>query len=107
MDVNCVHLSGTLATDPDLRVFESGARLARYLLTVRSEDPRRRVDVVPIALWDPPDAAVSCMRGDRLWVAGMVQRRFWAGEDGRRSRIEVVAHEVTPQEDEEPAALPD
>jgi hypothetical protein len=29
-----------------------------------------------------------------VWVAGAVQRRFWSGDDGRRSRIEVVAEQV-------------
>jgi hypothetical protein len=28
-----------------------------------------------------------------------VQRRFWSGEDGRTSRIEVVAHDVKVRED--------
>ena len=29
-----------------------------------------------------------------VWVAGAVQRRFWSGDDGRRSRLEVVAEQV-------------
>ena len=34
-------------------------------------------------------------KADRIWVSGSVQRRFWESPDGRRSRIEVVAENVT------------
>jgi single-stranded DNA-binding protein len=30
-----------------------------------------------------------------MWLVGRVQRRFWDGQDGRRSRIEIVATNVT------------
>ncbi|MEA2010868.1 MAG: hypothetical protein U9N78_09190, partial [Actinomycetota bacterium] len=33
-------------------------------------------------------------RGDRIWIAGSIQRRFWSDDHSRRSRIEVVAHHV-------------
>ena len=55
MDFNVVVLSGRLAAPPELRVFESGLRLVRYLITVRADEPRRRVDVVPVTLWEPSD----------------------------------------------------
>jgi single-stranded DNA-binding protein len=96
MDLNLVVVSGRLAAPPEIRQFESGARLARYLVTVRSEEPARRVDVLPVTLWDPDDALVDAQPepGTRVWVAGSVQRRFWSGSDGRRSRIELVADQV-------------
>lgn len=96
MDLNLVVLAGRLAAPPEIRQFESGSRLARYLVTVRSEEPNRRVDVVPVSLWDPDDALIDAdpAPGTRVWVAGAVQRRFWSGDDGRRSRLEVVAEQV-------------
>jgi single-stranded DNA-binding protein len=99
MDLNLVVLSGRLAAPPEIRVFESGARLARYLVTVRSEEPISRVDVIPVTLWDPPDdlVALDPPPGTGLWVAGSVQRRFWSAEEGRRSRIEIVAEQVCPR----------
>jgi single-strand DNA-binding protein len=99
MDLNLVVLAGRLAAPPEIRQFESGARLARYLITVRSEEPMSRVDVVPVTLWDPPDHLVDLdpAPGARLWVAGTVQRRFWSADEGRRSRIEVVADQVCPR----------
>jgi single-stranded DNA-binding protein len=65
--------------------------------------PRRRVDVVPVTYWDPPDelAAEPGEKGERIWVCGSVQRRYWEGPDGRRSRIEVVAEQVNLRDVEE------
>jgi len=102
MDMNLVLLNGHLAAPAEVREFESGTRLIRYLLTVRSETPRKRVDVIPVTLWDPADDLVdeAPSAGVPLWVTGSVQRRFWEGVDGRRSRLEVVATHVagTPEE---------
>lgn len=95
MDLNVVILAGRLATVPDVRVMEGGATLVRYLVTVRSEEPRRRVDVIPVVLWGADENAPTKLpAGTRVWVAGSVQRRFWEGGAGRRSRVEVVAHHV-------------
>ncbi|MGH8875535.1 MAG: single-stranded DNA-binding protein [Acidimicrobiia bacterium] len=102
MDLNLVVLSGTLASSPELRVFDSGSCLIRYLVSVRAEEPRRRVDVVPVTLWDPPETLLNgeAVPGRRIWVAGAVQRRFWDAPEGRRSRLEIVAEqvEVRPEE---------
>ena len=96
MDLNVVVLSGRLAAPAELRVFDSGTRLARFLVSVRSDEPRRRVDVIPVSFWDPsPELLDEAPEpGRAMWVAGTVQRRFWQANDGRRSRVEVVAHDV-------------
>jgi single-stranded DNA-binding protein len=96
MDLNIVVLAGHLATLPEIRQFTSGTRMARFLVTVRSTEPRRRVDVVPVTLWDPPPTLLSdpFVVGRQVWVAGSVQRRFWSETEGRRSRIEIIAHTV-------------
>ena len=96
MDHNLIEMCGRLAVDGELRVFDSGARLIRYLVTVRVDHPRKRVDVVPVTLWDPATDLVNepGSKGDRVWVCGSVQRRYWENPDGRRSRIEVVAEQV-------------
>ena len=96
MDMNAVVLLGKLAAPPELREFESGSRLARVLITVRSETPRRRVDVVPVTLWDPaPDhELLSAVVGDSLFAVGTVQRRFWTAPEGRKSQLEVVAMHI-------------
>ncbi|MFQ5524410.1 MAG: single-stranded DNA-binding protein [Acidimicrobiia bacterium] len=96
MDLNLIVLCGQLATDPELRVFESGTRLMRYLVTIRADHPRKRVDVIPVTLWDPPADLIDSgpRKGERVMVVGSVQRRYWEADDGRRSRVEVVAESI-------------
>ena len=98
MDLNLAVIAGSLSAPPEIRTFESGAKLARYLVTVRTAEPRKRVDVLPIVQWDPPDEGIAdeLDRGDRVWTVCQVQRRFWNAAEGRRSRIEIVAHHVEP-----------
>jgi single-strand DNA-binding protein len=95
-DMNLFMLKGTLATVPELRQFESGTELLRLLVTTKQTEPTRRTDVLPVVLWDPDDShpARTATRGDRVLVVGALQRRFWESPDGRRSRIEGVAHAV-------------
>lgn len=93
LDLNLVVLAGRLAAPPEIRRFESGTRLGRFLVAVRCGG---RVDVLPVTLWDPPSRLLDaeCVPGTPVWTAGSVQRRFWSGDEGRRSRIEVIADEV-------------
>lgn len=96
MDINLVVMTGSLAAVPELREFDSGARLLRLLVTVRATEPRKRVDVIPVTLWDPPPdlLAEKLERGRRVWVCGGAQRRFWEAKEGRRNRVEIVAEHV-------------
>lgn len=96
MDINLAILGGRLAAPGEHRAFASGAAYLRLLVTVRTAEPRRRVDVIPVTLWDPPEDLVrrSSEVGSRIWVAAAVQRRFWAESEGRRSRLELTAHHV-------------
>ncbi len=96
MDLNLVVLAGHLAAEPEIRTFESGTTLMRLLVTVRSSEPMRRLDVVPVVQWspDPDDMPEGSVRGRPVWIAGAVQRRFWSATDGRHSRVEIIAHEV-------------
>jgi single-stranded DNA-binding protein len=105
VECNLVVLAGRLAIDPEERSSDSGARLVRYLVTVRTEAPRRRVDVVPVILWDPKPAHLAPLlqRGTQVMVVGAVHRRFWEGNDGRRSRLDIVAHSVDVRDADVPA----
>ena len=101
MDINLTVLCGRLATAPELRVLDSGTRTLRLLVTVAAKHPRRRIDVVPVTLWDPDQDLVDAEleQNARVWVTGAVQRRVIDGPEGRRSRIEVIADQVTPIRD--------
>lgn len=97
MDLNLVVLSGTLAVAPELHRFDSGKRRIDYLVTVQTMiDGRRRSDTINVKYWDPPARLVrkKLIRGDRIWIAGTVQRKFWSALDGKRSQLEVVASQV-------------
>ena len=104
MDLNLTVIAGRLADKPTLRVFDSGATHVRCLITVKTEGPgeRRRIDVIPVVLWDPDSSEVAEWEaGQRVWVAGSIQRRFWTeGEHGRHSRVEIVAHEIQVSQEE-------
>lgn len=95
-DLNLSVLCGRLATEPELTIRDSGSRTLTLLVTVAARRPRRRIDVVPVTLYDPPDELVDDLPGanTRVWVTGVVQRRAQDGPEGRRSRIEIVADRV-------------
>ena len=94
VDRNHVSLVGRLAITPDVRVFASGTSHARLLVTTRIQTDRPRTDVVPVTVWNPDSGICEADRGEIVAVTGNVQRRFWTSEEGRRSRVEVVAHTV-------------
>jgi single-stranded DNA-binding protein len=98
MDLNLAVFAGTLSAPPEIRTFESGSSLIRFLVTVRATEPRKRTDNLPIVLWDPPEGGSldELERGDRIWAVATVQRRFWSAAEGRKSRVEIVAHHVEP-----------
>ena len=97
MDLNRMVLNGRLAAEPEHRVLDSGSRVARLLVAVRSEEPHSRLDVLPVVWWEPDDEFVAAppQVGIRIWITGSVQRRYWESADGRRSKIEVVAAHVS------------
>lgn len=97
MDLNLVVLAGRLTTTPDVGMLDSGSRFIRLILAIRSEAPHSRLDVVPVVWWDPDEETVNNLPapGQRMWITGSFQRRFWEGPDGPRSRMEIVAHHVT------------
>ena len=100
MDLNLAVLCGRLATPPEVRTYDSGTISVRLLVTTRPERTPPRVDVLPVTYWEPNEDELTGINaaaaGDRIWVAGAVQRRFWESPDnGRRSRLEVIAEQVT------------
>ncbi len=89
MYVNEVKLVGRLAVVPQVTTFDTGRQVAKLLVTVRAERPRRRVDVIPVTVFDDVDRVAGYPAGTPVEIHGTVQRRFWANPG--RSRIEVVA----------------
>ncbi len=100
MDMNIVVLFGKLAAAPELRTFESGSSHVRALVTVRTAAPRRRVDVVPVILWDPvaDHPLLSATARTNVFAVCTVQRRFWTATAGRQSKLEIVARHIEVEE---------
>lgn len=99
MDLNLVVIAGRLATDVEVSSYETTSiTRIRLLVTVRHEDDEvRRIDVIPVTWWNVPEnhPIWEAKRGDPVWVAGRIQRRFWTADNGKMSRIEVIAEEVS------------
>ena len=95
-DENRVLICGRIASPPDLHTFNSGTRKLRLLVTTRADEPRKRIDVVPVNIWDPDDELLEggLGVGARVLIHGAVQRSFWDSPEGRVSRLEVVGHHV-------------
>jgi single-stranded DNA-binding protein len=74
---------------PEIRVLESGTRLAS--LAVRCPSGSDRATSVPVTVWDPPAWVEALEPGDAVVVVGRLRRRFYRRPDGVGSRVEVVA----------------
>jgi single-stranded DNA-binding protein len=94
--LNLAVIVGRIASDPELDTVECGSRRLRMLVTVKAEFPRRRIDVIPVTMWDPPDELVNpgLQPSTTVMVVGAVQRRVDIEPWGTRSRVEVVAASV-------------
>lgn len=95
-DVNEVRLSGRVSGEPEERVLPSGDRLVSMRIVVPRTPQRRRgrgaaVDTIDCVAWTSrPRAVLSAMRiGDVVSVQGSLRRRFWRGQQGPASKMEV------------------
>ena len=95
MDCNFVALGGRLVATPDV---DDAGRVSSLLVTVRSDHPTSRVDVVRVAVEEPDPHLAAVPAGTRLWIAGSLRRRFRHGSMCRTSRIEVASTAVCPFE---------
>lgn len=91
-------LWGELSSVPEVRLLDSGTRLAT--LQVRVRDASSPATSVPVAMWDPPSLVESLAEGDEVVVLGQVRRRFFRTAGGQTgSRVEVVAEVVAEASD--------
>lgn len=93
-DINVIVLDGRLAMEPEIKTFDSGGTRLKILVTIRSENPHRRVDVIPVTYFGERSEVSGFTRGDRVWLTGSVQRSFRESPDGRHSRLSVIASQL-------------
>jgi hypothetical protein len=93
--VNLAVLCGPCSGPAEVRVLESGSRLAT--LAVRcpaGPGADERATSVPITVWDPPAWVETLEAGDSIVVVGRMRRRFYQRPGGVGSRVDVEAELV-------------
>lgn len=94
--VNEVRLSGRVSGEPRRRVLPSGDTMVSVRLVVPRPERRRReraatVDTLDCVAWlaRPRGVLERLCPEDSVVVSGSLRRRFWRGEHGPMSKVEV------------------
>ncbi|HEX8762585.1 MAG TPA: single-stranded DNA-binding protein [Candidatus Saccharimonadales bacterium] len=101
--VNQVILMGNLTRDPELRQTPSGQSVVSFSLALnraykdQSGDWQEATDYIDVVAWGPLAERVSqyMTKGRRCLVQGRLQSRSWEQEGQKRSKVEVLANDVT------------
>lgn len=100
---NQVILMGNLTRDPDLRSTPSGQSVVSFSLALNRSykdakgDWQEATDYVDCVAWGPLAERVSqyCQKGKQVLVNGRIQSRSWEQDGQKRSKVEVLAQDVT------------
>jgi len=91
---NLVVLAGTVTAAPTRRSLPSGIDVVNFDVATHAESGTA---TVPIAWYDPSDAALSSFdAGEEIIVIGSVRRRFFRVGGQTQSRTEVVVTTLVP-----------
>lgn len=101
--VNQAILMGNLTRDPELRQTPSGQSVTSFSLALnrsykdQSGEWQEATDYVDVVAWGPLAERVSqyLNKGRRVLVQGRLQSRSWEQDGQKRSKIEVLANDVT------------
>src|SRR5579864_1727735 len=101
--LNQVFLMGNLTRDPELRQTPNGQSVCSFSLALNrsykaaSGEWQEATDYVDIVAWGPLGERVSqyLTKGRRCLVQGRLQSRNWEQDGQKRSKVEVVANDVT------------
>jgi single-strand DNA-binding protein len=101
--LNQVTLMGNLTRDPELRQTPNGQNVTSFSLALnrsykdQSGEWQEATDYVDVVAWGPLAERVSqyLNRGSRCLVQGRLQSRSWEQEGQKRSKVEVLANDVT------------
>jgi single-strand DNA-binding protein len=100
---NQVTLMGNLTRDPDLRQIPSGQSVCSFSLALnrsyKGQDGewKEATDFVDVVAWGPLGERVAqyVTKGRPVLVSGRLQSRQWEQDGQKRSKLEVVANDVT------------
>ncbi len=101
--LNQVTLMGNLTRDPELRQTPSGQSVTSFSLALNRSykdstgEWQEATDYVDIVAWGPLAERVSqyLFKGRRCLVQGRLQSRNWEQDGQKRSKVEVLAADVT------------
>ncbi len=101
--VNQVTLLGNLTRDPELRTTPNGQNVVSFSLALnrsykdQSGEWQEATDYVDVVAWAALAERVAqyLSRGSRCLVQGRLQSRNWEQEGQKRSKVEVLASDVT------------
>ena len=94
---------GNLTRDPELRQTPSGQSVCSFSLALnraykdQSGEWQEATDYIDVVAWGPLGERVSqyLTKGRRCLVQGRLQSRSWEQEGQKRSKVEVLASDVT------------
>jgi single-strand DNA-binding protein len=101
--VNQVILMGNLTRDPELRQTPTGQSVCSFSLALnraykdQSGEWQEATDYIDVVCWGPLAERVSqyMAKGRRCLVQGRLQSRSWETDGQKRSKVEVLANDVT------------
>ena len=100
---NQVILMGNLTRDPELKAIPSGQSVVSFSLALnrsykdQSGEWKEATDYVYITACGPLAERVAqyCQKGKQVLVNGRIQSRSWEQDGQKRSKVEVLAQDVT------------
>lgn len=100
---NQVILMGNLTRDPELRTTPNGANVCSFSLALNRSyknaegEWQEATDFIDIVAWGPLGERVAqyLTKGRPALVNGRLQSRSWEQDGTKRSKVEVVAQDVT------------
>jgi single-strand DNA-binding protein len=101
--LNQVTLMGNLTRDPELRQTPNGQNVTSFSLALNraykdaSGEWQEVTDYIDIVCWGPLAERVAqyLSKGRRCLVQGRLQSRSWEQDGHKRSKVEVLANDVT------------
>lgn len=101
--VNQVILMGNLTRDPELRTTPSGQSVCSFSLALnrsykgQNGEWQEATDFIDIVAWAQLGERVAqyLAKGRRVLVQGRLQSRSWEQDGNKRSKVEVLANDVT------------
>lgn len=101
--INNVMMMGNLTRDPELRQTPNGRSVVNFSLALNSAykdaggEWQEVTDFIDVVAWGPLAERVAqyMSKGRRCFVQGRLQSRNWEQDGQKRTKVEVLANDVT------------